>query len=209
MSKGVALFGGSFNPIHIGHLIVARAVAEHLQASRMVLIPSRNPPHKNDDKLADAADRLEMVRLAIADEPTFEVSDIEIKRSGPSYSYLTIQAFRESVGVDVSLYWVIGGDTLPDLYTWYHISDLLRLCHVATAVRPGFETPDLSPLESILSPQHVQRLREMILPTVRIDISATNIRERIALGQSIRYLVPEAVHRYIEQRELYRAEPGV
>ena len=204
MAARVALFGGSFNPIHIGHLIVARAVAEHLQASRMVWIPSRHPPHKNDGRLADAADRLEMVRLAIADEPGFEVSDIELKRDGPSYSYLTIQAFTETLGPDASLYWVIGGDTLPDLYTWYHISDLVDLCRVVTAVRPGFETPDLSQLESVLSPQQVEKLHERILPTPRIDIAATTIRERIAQGRSIRYLVPEAVHGYIEERGLYR-----
>jgi nicotinate-nucleotide adenylyltransferase len=205
MSDGVVLFGGSFNPIHIGHLIVARAVAEHLQAGRLVLIPSRNPPHKNDDKLADAADRLEMARLAVAGEPGFEVSDVEIKRSGPSYSYLTIQGFRESVGPDVPLYWVIGGDTLPDLYTWYHIGDLVDLCHVVTAVRPGYETPDLSQLEMVLSSRQVQKLRDMILPTPRIDISATNIRDRIAEGQPISYLVPESVRRYIEQKGLYRS----
>ncbi len=201
---GIGLFGGSFNPVHNGHLIVARAVAERLGLTRVVLIPSAHPPHKQSrNDLASAADRLEMVRLAIAGESCLDVSDIELRREGPSYTILTVQEYRTSVGPDVPLHWIIGGDTLPELHTWYRVRELIDLCRIVTAVRPGFETPDLSVLEPTLTSEQVQRLREGVLPTPRIDISATDIRRRIRDGRSIRYLVPDAVREFIEHGKLY------
>jgi nicotinate-nucleotide adenylyltransferase len=201
---GIALFGGSFNPIHNGHLIVGRAVAERLRLSRVVFIPSSpSPPHKANAVLADAADRLEMVRLAIAGESGFEASDLEVRRGGVSYTILTVEACQQSAAGQ-TLHWIIGGDTLPELHTWYRVRELIERCRIVTAVRPGFELPDLSALERVLTADQVQRLKEDILPTPRIDISATDIRRRVAAGRSIRYLVPEAVRQYIEQRGLYR-----
>lgn len=205
---GTALFGGSFNPIHHGHLIVARAVAEWLGVSRMVLIPSAQPPHKQGGELASAADRLEMARLAVAGEPGLEVSDIEVCRHGPSYTFLTVEHFRGLLGPAATLYWVIGGDTLPELHTWYRISELVERCRIVTAVRPGYEEPDLDALGRVLSAGQIARLREDILPTPRIDISATWIRRRVREGRSIRYLVPEPVRQHIERRGLYREGPG-
>ena len=201
---GLLLFGGSFNPIHVGHLIIARAAAEQLGVERTILIPSAAPPHKTGSDLAAPEDRLEMVRLAVAGEPGFEVSDIELRREGPSYTLLTVQAYRQQVGADVPLYWLIGGDTLPELHSWYHIAELVDLCRIVTAVRPGFETPDFSTLFGCLSLAQIQRLRESILSTPRIDISATQIRARVREGKSIRYLVPESVVEYIAQERLYR-----
>ena len=201
---GIALFGGSFNPIHNGHLIVARAVAERLRLSRVVFIPSSpSPPHKANAELADAADRLEMVRLAIAGESGFEVSDLEVRQGGVSYTIRTVESFRQAAA-DQTLHWIIGGDTLPELHTWYRVRELVERCRIVTAVRPGFEVPDLSAIQRVLSPEQVQRLMADVLPTPRIDISATDIRRRVAEGRSIRYLVPEAVRQYIEQRGLYR-----
>lgn len=202
-SHGVALFGGSFNPIHNGHLIVARAVGDRLGVARMLLVPSANPPHKRGEELASAADRLEMARLAVEGEPGLEVSDVELRRSGPSYTFLTVDEFRRSVEPDVRLYWIIGGDTLPELYTWYRIRELVDMCRIVTAVRPGYETPDLAPLARVLSAEQIAKLRDAILPTPRIDISATDIRRRVGEGRSIRYLVPEAVRGYIEAHQLY------
>ncbi|MHC4442420.1 MAG: nicotinate-nucleotide adenylyltransferase [Planctomycetota bacterium] len=204
MRESVGLFGGSFNPIHIGHLIIARAVAERLSLSRTVLIPSANPPHKQNHDLVDSADRLEMVRLAIADEPGFELSDIELRRSGPSYTILTVQEYRQMLGRNVDLCWVIGGDTLTELHVWHRVGELADLCRIVTAVRPGFEKPDLSELEKVLSSKIVRQICDNILPTPTIDISATDIRRRVGTGESVRYLVPDAVLEYIEQRGLYR-----
>lgn len=204
MASGIALFGGSFNPIHHGHLIIARAVAEELDVSRLIFVPSANPPHKMGHDLADAADRLGMVRLAVASEPLFEVSDIEVRRHGPSYTILTIEEYRSRLAPGEDLYWIIGGDTISELHSWYRARELVDLCRIVTAARPGFETPDLSVLQPTLTPAQVDRLRRGILRTPRIDISATDVRRRIAAGQSISFLVPEPVREYIERNELYR-----
>lgn len=206
MAGGIALFGGTFNPIHLGHLIAARAVAEHLGLARVVLIPSASPPHKRGPDLADAEDRLEMARRAVAGEDGFDVSDVEIRRSGVSYTILTVQAYREKLGAGTPLYWIIGGDTLGELHTWYRVAELADLCQIVTAVRPGFETPDLSGLAVRLSPEQIQRLKDAVLPTPRIDISATDIRQRIRKGRSIRFLVPEPVREYILAHRLYRED---
>jgi len=203
---GIILVGGSFNPIHLGHLIVARAVAEQLALARVVFIPSGNPPHKPGNHLADAADRLAMARLAVADESGLEVSDVEIGRSGPSYTILTVEAYRQNLAPGQSLFWLIGSDTLTELHTWHRARELVDMCRIVTAVRPGFESPDLSVLEPTLSPEQVRQLQVDILPTPRIDISATDIRHRIAKGRSIRYLVPDTIREYIENHRLYRYE---
>lgn len=208
MNAGTALFGGSFNPIHHGHLIVARAVAERLGVARIVLVPSAQPPHKRGGELAPAEDRLQMARLAVEGEQRLEVSDVEVRRRGPSYTFLTVEEYRQSLGPDVPLFWVIGGDTLPELHTWYRIRELVDICQVVTAVRPGYEDPDLSALARVLSEEQIRRLCVAILPTPRIDISATDIRRRVREGRSIRYLVPEPVRAYVDHRGLYRPAAG-
>lgn len=202
----IVLYGGSFNPIHHGHLIVARAVAERLHVPHLVLIPSATPPHKQrHTDLADARQRLEMARLAVAEQAGFEVSDLEIRRSGPSYTFDTVQEYRNLLGAAATIYWVIGGDTLPELHTWYRARELVDACEIVTAVRPGYESPDLSVLQPTLSAEQVGRLQAHVLATPRIDISATDIRRRVRAGASIRFLVPEAVRAYIERERLYRS----
>lgn len=203
MGFGIGLFGGTFDPIHHGHLIAARAVAEQLECERVVFIPSPNPPHKIGRDLSDATHRLAMARLAVEGESGFEVSDIETRRSGLSFTMLTIEAFRASVGPDMPLVWIIGGDSLPELHSWYRVSELVEACRVVTALRPGYEVPDLNPLRRRLSDEQIERLRRDVLPTPSIDISSTQIRQRVRQGRSIRYLVPEAVRSYIEQHRLY------
>jgi len=203
MAAVVALFGGSFDPIHNGHLIVARSVAEQLGASRLVFIPAATPPHKRHNDLVPAEDRLAMVRLAVAGESGWEVSDCELRRNGPSYTIDTVMEFRERLGADTPIAWVIGADTLPELASWYRVEELVELCRIVTAARPGWERPDVAPLRTRLADAHVRRLAGDILDTPRIDIAATDIRRRVREGRSIRYLVPDAVREYIERRRLY------
>ncbi len=205
MPDGVVLFGGSFNPIHNGHLIVARSVAEQLGAARVVLIPAANPPHKNSADLADAADRLEMVRLAVRAEPGWEVSDCELHRAGPSYTLDTVAHFRREIGGGAELCWIIGADSLTELVSWYRIEELVEMCRIVTAARPGWERPDLDVLRARLTPAQIARLAADVLDTPRIDIAATDIRRRVREGRSIRYLVPDAVEAYIRKRTLYAA----
>jgi nicotinate-nucleotide adenylyltransferase len=203
MTNVVVLFGGSFNPIHNGHLIAVRSVAEQIGAARVIVIPSANPPHKPRGDLADAADRLEMVRRAVADESGWEASDCELHRDGPSYTIDTVAHFREALGDAVQLCWVIGADSLTELVGWYRVEELVDTCRIVTAARPGWERPDLNLLRPRLSEAQIDRLAADVLNTPRIDISATDIRRRVRAGVSIRYLVPDAVLEYIHIRSLY------
>jgi nicotinate-nucleotide adenylyltransferase len=204
VQRGTALFGGTFDPIHHGHLIAARAVAERLGFQRVVLVPSAQPPHKRGRELTPAADRLAMCGLAISGEPLFEVSDLEIRRPGLSFTILTIEAFRAQVGPDVPLAWIIGGDSLPELHTWYRAGELVEACRIVTAVRPGHETSDLQGLRRVLSAGQIERLLSDVITTPRIDISSTDVRGRLRDGRSVRYLVPDAVIDYAAARDLYR-----
>ncbi len=199
------LFGGSFNPVHHGHLIVARAVAERLGATRIVLIPGATPPHKQDQRLAPAADRLAMCRLAVTEEPLFEVSDWEATRAGPNYTIDTVQHFRQLVGAGPELCWLVGMDSLHELHSWYRAAELVELCTIVTAARPGFEPPDAATLGRRFSAAQAQKLLAHVMESPRIDIAGTDIRARVQAGRSIRYLVPETVARYIADAGLYLA----
>lgn len=200
----VLLFGGSFDPVHFGHLIISRWVSEALGVERVVLVPGAVPPHKQGVRLAPAEARLAMCRLAVAGDAQFEVSDWEVGQPGPSYTLNTIRHFREVLGTGVELYWLIGLDSLPELGTWYRVAELVEECTIVTAARPGYEDPDLSGLSGPLTAAQVGRLREHVLASPRIDISATDVRARVRAGREVRYLVPEAVRGYIAERGLYR-----
>jgi len=200
----ILLFGGSFNPVHHGHLIVSRHVAEQLGLARVVLMPSANPPHKPPHGLAPPADRLEMCRLAVAGDASFEVSEWEIQRSGPNYTFETVRHYREAAGGDVELYWLIGMDSLHELGTWYRARDLVETCTIVTAARPGFSEPDAAGLAEHFSAAAVERLLRHVVAGPWIDIAGTDIRARAEAGRSIRYLVPDAVREHIERCGLYR-----
>lgn len=198
------LFGGSFNPIHHGHLIVARSVAEQLRAERVILIPSRRPPHKSSAGLARAEDRLAMCRLAVEGEALFEVSDWETQQEGPNYTLLTIEHFRAALSEDRPA-WLIGMDSLIDLPTWYQAGRLAERCTLVTAARAGFKMPELREHARLIAPNDLARIVEHTLETPRIDISSSQVRARLAAGLSVRYLVPDQVADHIAQsRELHR-----
>ena len=199
----VLLFGGSFDPVHHGHLIVARAVAEMLGVQRVILIPTARPPHKSQQALTAPHDRLEMCRLAVEGDPCFEVSDWELNQSGPNYTLHTVQHFREQLGGKVSLYWLIGMDGLRELGTWHRAGELAEACTLATALRPGFERPDLTYLAEWLTPPQIATIARHVLETPLIAITATDVRARVRAGRSIHYLVPGAVAAYISRRKLY------
>ncbi len=201
----IGLFGGSFNPIHVGHLIASRAVAEQLCLDRLYLIPASVPPHRTAKSLAAPEHRLAMLRLAVQGEPLFEISDFEIGRAGPSYTILTVEEFGRRLGAQAELFWLIGADSLPELAHWYEAQRLVDACQIVTAARPGHE-PDLAQLRSRFSPEQVERLKAGILQTPRIDVSASEIRRRSGEGLSIRYLVPDAVADYITTHGLYKPQ---
>ncbi|MCG3126940.1 MAG: putative nicotinate-nucleotide adenylyltransferase [Phycisphaerae bacterium] len=200
----VLLFGGSFDPVHLGHLIIARAVAEQLGLSQVILIPSARPPHKDASQLTHAAHRLEMCRLAVAGDAMFNVSDWELHQPGRNYTLNTVNHFRaQRPGSRV--FWLIGMDSLAELVTWYRVADLVAACTIVTAGRPGRPWPDLSALQALIGADAVVHIRRHVLDTPLVDISATQVRQRVAEGRSIRYLVPDAVGEYIASHGLYRA----
>jgi nicotinate-nucleotide adenylyltransferase len=201
----ILLFGGSFDPLHCGHLIVSRYVAEHMGLARIILIPSAAPPHKLDRVLSPATHRLAMCQAAAAEDPLFEVSDCELRRPGPNYTIHTIEHFRTTCGDAVEYCWLIGMDSLAELPTWHRAAELVEACTIITAARPGYADPVDTVLATCFSPAQVARLRRQIIAGPRIDISGTDIRARVATGRSIRYLVPEPVRKYIAEHSLYRA----
>lgn len=206
MREPLVCFGGTFNPVHVGHLITARAAAEKLGARRVWLIPAAIPPHKACPGVR-ADDRLAMLRLAVREDELFEVSPLELERPGPSYTVDTLAALRKLHGSDVELIWLIGLDMLTELGTWHRTAEVVELARVVTLPRPPLP-PDLdaclSALAETFTPEQVRRLRADILPTPLLEISASQIRRRVREGLSIRYLVPDSVWDYIAHQGLYR-----
>ncbi len=202
MSERIGIFGGSFNPVHTGHLILAQDALEHMGLDRMVFVPAAQPPHKPAVPLAPPGDRLEMLRLAIAGDPRFEVSDEEIRHGGVSYTVDTLRRFRAS-RPEAELYFIIGGDSLRELHTWREIEVLLTLARIVTVARPGFDPGRFDAAALRLPDPWPVRLAAHCVMGHPVEISSTDIRARIARGRSIRYLVPGAVERYIQTMRLY------
>ncbi len=189
----IGILGGTFDPIHVGHLLVAQDAMGALALARVVFVPAALPPHKMGRKTAPAQARLEMVHLAVRGNPSFSVSDIEFRRSGPSFSVDTITTLRDEFSGG-EIFFLIGEDNLKDLWSWKEPERLFSLCQVVVIGRPGekclMETRDL--------PGEVRRL-----DIHRIDLSSSEIRERLVKGLPLRYLVPPEVERYIYDNRLY------
>jgi nicotinate-nucleotide adenylyltransferase len=189
-------FGGSFNPIHFGHLLCARAVAEAGGFDRLVLVPSNQPPHKSGDRsLAPALDRLEMCRLAVSGDSFFEVDDLELNRSGPSYTIDTVNILRARGESDVS--WLIGADMVKSLPGWHKSDELLAATRFVLMARPGWSV-DWNAL-----PPEVQKLHSVVVAAPLFEVSSTEIRHRLNSGRSIRYMTPDSVVNYIRAHLLY------
>ena len=201
----LVVLGGTFNPVHVAHLIVARHVAEHFSAPRVLLMPTGCPPHKAAP-LATADHRLAMLRLVAEADGLFDVSALELQREGPSYTYDTLVSLRERLGEATELMWIIGMDMLADLPSWYRVGDVVALARLVTVARPPM--PDnrdavLAELRRKCDSSRVDQLRRDILTTPLIDISSTQIRRRCREGRSITYLTPPAVAEYIRTHGLY------
>lgn len=195
----IGVFGGTFDPVHLGHLVVAADLAHALRLDRTVFVPAGRPPHKDMDLVGDDDHRLEMLRLALADNPAFEISTVDLERDGPSYTadLLDIMAEREP---EADLVFLMGEDSLRDLPTWHEPERILRRAEIGVAMRPGVEV-DLAGLHDVLP---ATRERITIVPTPLIGISSTDIRRRVAAGEPIRYQVPDPVLAYILRNGLYR-----
>ncbi len=198
----IALFGGTFNPVHVGHLVAAQDAHERFGFDRTVWVPVARPSHKSFPDLAPAEDRLQMLRLATDGDDRFEVSDWEIRRGGPSYSIETVRHWRRK-RPDAELFFLIGSDSLRYLSSWKEIDALLQLCRFVTAARPGFDPAAICPDRTGFSPEVCKDLRSRVVSVHPVAVSSSEIRDRLARGSSIRYLVPEAVRSWILSRGLY------
>jgi nicotinate-nucleotide adenylyltransferase len=194
----LGLFGGTFDPIHMGHLILAEACREACGLDRVWFVVAGEPPHKPGGRTS-VADRLEMVRIAIAGHPAFEASDIEAKRPGPHYSVETLEAMRRD-HPDDELFFLIGADSLADLPAWREPGRIAQLATIVVVNRPGIEEADPSALPDFGPGSHP--MAWVSIPPV--GIASSDLRRRLAEGRSIRYMVPRGVEAYIEAQGLYR-----
>ncbi|MBN2786551.1 MAG: nicotinate-nucleotide adenylyltransferase [Pontiellaceae bacterium] len=202
-TRRVGIFGGSFDPVHIGHLVVAQDALERLELQEVVFIPAAVPPHKQHLQRESSDHRLNMLRVATEGDIHFSVSDMEIHRGGVSYTYDTVYDMK-CLCPDSELVLIVGSDTLVDLHTWHRVDELLELCRVATLLRPDELCIDDIRKKILLAPHYTERLVEDLIEAHLVDISSTEIRMRVAEGLGIRYLVPSEVEMYIYEHGLYR-----
>lgn len=186
--KRVGILGGTFNPPHIGHCMMANEVLNALNLDEVRLMPNAIAPHKEVRLSASDEQRLEMVRLAIEDEPLLKVESFEIERGGISYTHDTMQAMREREQ-DVEFYFIIGGDSIESLHTWYKIDELRQLVHFVGVNRPGFAATMDAGVQVIEAPE--------------IDLSSSLLRHRLEEGKTVRFLTPEKVETFIRKEGLY------
>jgi nicotinate-nucleotide adenylyltransferase len=196
----IGIMGGTFDPIHIGHLVIAEAVRTEFMLDKIIFIPAANPPHKQNSCVTAAMDRYAMTLLATHSNPYFFVSDIELRRAGPSYTIDTVKALIGLYGVQTELYFITGADTIQEIPTWKDIDDLLALCNFVATARPGC----INSIDNIVNyfgkkgRSHIHQLA-----TPELEISSTDIRQRIKAGKSIKYIVPESVENYLRKEKLY------
>jgi nicotinate-nucleotide adenylyltransferase len=193
----VLCFGGTFNPIHHGHLICARAVAEAAGFGQVLLVPNAQSPHRlQENDMAAANDRLTMCQLAAQIDPLFAVSDIELQRAEPSFTIETARTLKRNGWTEV--HWLIGADAVQNLPRWHEAANLTAEVRFVVMARPGWD------FAWDVLPETFRALRHNVVPAPLLQISATDVRRRVAAGQSIDFLTPPAVVRHIHQRGLYR-----
>ncbi len=186
--KNIGIFGGTFDPPHYGHLLIAQEAFEQLSLDEVWFMPSNVPPHKEKESDSTAADRLEMTRRAISGNDAFKLNDVEFRRTGPSYTIDTIKLIADEEP-DATLYFIIGADMVEYLPKWKNIDELLGYVTFAGVKRPGYSLETIYPIAEV--------------DVRQFDVSSSFLRERIASGGSIRYYLPEEVRLYIEEKRLY------
>lgn len=211
MRNKIGVLGGTFDPIHFGHLRLALELKQTLGLSQMRLMPCHRPVHRDEPQVS-SAQRAEMIRLALLDCPELTMDERELRRDMPSYTFDTLLSLRAELGAEVSLIWAMGTDAFAALDSWNRWQELLDYAHLVVIERPGFTLPDAGPVARLLQQYRApaSALDELpagaiVLPSLRLlDISATGIRAQLAAGESAQFLLPESVRRYILAEGLYR-----
>ncbi len=201
--KRIALFGGTFDPIHLGHTTVAAAAGEGIGANKVIFVPAKRSPLKAFFPEASDEDRLAMIKLATEDNGRFGFSDYELKKAGPSYTLETVRYFRRELGSSVSIYWLIGADTLEDLPHWYGVTELIDECNLAVMHRAGFVASDFSRYVSLWGEKRVKKMQRSAVETPLVDISSTEVRKRLAAGREVIGIISPKVLQYIREHSLY------
>lgn len=197
----VGIYGGTFDPIHVAHLVLAEQCREQCQLDEVWFVPAAEPPHKLSNAISPAKDRCEMIQFAIAGHPAFRLNTIELERSGPSFTVTTLEQLTEK-NPSVELFLLIGADSLRDLAHWRSPRRILELSTVVAVNRGDRPLPDRSDLRTVVGAAADDRISVVTMPGM--EVSSTDIRARVRDDRSIRYLVPRAVEMYIHQHRLYR-----
>lgn len=200
----IGVIGGTFDPIHYGHLAAAEEARVRVNLDKVLFVVALLPPHKLDEDVTPVEHRLAMVRLGIASNPHFEISRVDVDRPGPSYTVDTISILQEQWGPDTEMFFVMGLDSLVEVPTWHQPERLIRLCHLVAVSRPGFEV-DMRQLEAFV-PGISSRVEIIDMPEV--EISSSDLQRRVKAGLPIKYQVPEEVEKYIIEHHLYGQAPG-
>lgn len=200
--RSIGIMGGTFDPIHYGHLVTAEAARCEFKLDKVVFVPSGQPPHKENQIITEAFHRFRMTEAAIRSNPHFEISREEMDRPGPSYAVDTVKHFQHVYGPEAKIYFITGADAILEILTWKNVEELIESCCFIAATRPGYQLNELREHLRVLQPHHLERILNINVPAMAI--SSTEIRDRVAESRSIKYLLPEAVEKYIKQNNLYK-----
>lgn len=202
----LGIMGGTFDPIHYGHLVAAEMARSKFNLSKVLFIPSGTPPHKDRSDISAAGLRFEMIERAIQDNPAFDISALELERKGPSFTVDTLRVLRRT-WPGHELYFITGTDALREIFFWHEAEEILMMTEFIGAARPGFDASDFLLQVQQEHPETQGRIHYLEVPA--LAISSTDIRARVKRGQPIRYLLPEPVRHFIQQYGLYTAEGNV
>lgn len=199
----IGIFGGSFDPIHLGHLVLAELAREQCRLDEVRFVPAAIPPHKQTRERAPDDARVDMIELALGGHPSMRTWDVELRRGGVSYTVDTLRALHESDPA-AELFLLMGADSLEDLATWRAPEEICELACLIVVHRPGSAPVDFAPLNQVTSEQRLQLFREHVVDIPQMELSSTEMRRRISARQTIRYQTPRAVEEYIRSSGLYR-----
>ena len=198
--KEICLMGGTFDPIHYGHLVVAEEVRQSFNLDKVVFMPAGRPPHKTGQIISEPHHRVNMTLLATASNPYFEVSTLEVERRGPSYTVDTVEEIKKAYGID-KVYFITGADAVLEMLTWKDVERLLSMTTFIAATRPGYDLHHLEDTLKTLPKEIIKKILPLEVPA--LSISSSNIRARVREERSIKYLLPEPVEAYIQKNKLY------
>jgi nicotinate-nucleotide adenylyltransferase len=204
--RKIALFGGTFDPIHLGHTAVVTVAAEYIGAEKIIFIPTKRSPLKDSFPKASDDDRIAMIAIAIAENKKFQLNDCELKKHEPSYTLETVRQFQADYGSDTLIYWLVGADSIDELPRWYGIIELIDECNLCVMFRAGCKPPDFAKFTAIWGPQRVEKLQRNVIQTPLIDVSSTEIRSRLAAGLDVADMLHPSVIDYIRKSRLYQSE---